>query len=755
MIRDPDQASVKAFIAALFRHAGSDTFISLRAFDDTTKRAPPLFVVGVKVGDPELIERACARVAQAANAASPHVFCTPICTFQTAKGAKATNLAEGLALSVECDERPEAARIKLTMLLGEPTMVAASGGEWLNPETEQLEPKLHLHWRLSTPTRTKEEHQKLYAARKAATQLVGGDASNKSIVHPMRWPGSWHCKAEPRLARIVSGDPDKEIDLDEALQKLPQIEKKQKAKTGNKVPRSDATEIEAALNIIPSDDYHVWFEVGCALQQALGEAGLPIFVAWSQKSAKYHEECATKWEECKKVSGYTVATIFHYANKFDPGWRVKFKGVSLHDFYAYLPQHNYIFTPSRETWPVASINAKLRPIPIAKGKTLKPSTWLDRYRSVEQMTWIPGMPMIIHDRPVADGGWIERKGVSIFNLYLAPTIELGNSSEAGPWVEHAHKMFGDDVEYALDWFAHRVQRPAEKPSCALVLIGDEGIGKDTLLEPVKRAVGSWNFQEVSPQQIMGRFNSYVRSVILRVSEAHDLGEVNRYTFHDRMKTLIAAPPDVLRCDEKNLREHAVFNCAGVIYTTNYRTDCLYLTPDDRRHYVLSSPLKKEDFVHDYFNTLWRWYNSRGDHHVAAFLAQRDISKFDPKAPPPKTKAFWDIVDANRAPEDIELADAIDKIGNPRATTLDRITGESLELWQWLQDRRNRRAIPHRMERAGYVSIRNSDAKDGLWKINGCRQVIYAQAGLSPSEQLTAARMLVNSSPGIRGNQCSQ
>jgi putative DNA primase/helicase len=51
----------------------------------------------------------------------------------------------------------------------------------------------------------------------------------------MRWPGSWHCKAEPRLARIIGGDPEKEIDLDEALQKLPQLQQRKKtAKTGKK-----------------------------------------------------------------------------------------------------------------------------------------------------------------------------------------------------------------------------------------------------------------------------------------------------------------------------------------------------------------------------------------------------------------------------------------------------------------------------------------------------------------------------------------
>ena len=50
--------------------------------------------------------------------------------------------------------------------------------------------------------------------------------------------------------------------------------------------------------------------------------------------------------------------------------------------------------------------------------------------------------------------------------------------------------------------------------------------------------------------MMGRFNGFLKSVILRVSEARDLGDVNRFTFYDHMKAYMATPPDVLRCDEK-------------------------------------------------------------------------------------------------------------------------------------------------------------------------------------------------------------
>ena len=55
--------------------------------------------------------------------------------------------------------------------------------------------------------------------------------------------------------------------------------------------------------------------------------------------------------------------------------------------------------------------------------------------------------------------------------------------------------------------------------------------------------------------MLGRFNGFVKSVILRVSEARDLGDVDRFTFYDHTKVYTAAPPDVLRVDEKYLREH--------------------------------------------------------------------------------------------------------------------------------------------------------------------------------------------------------
>jgi hypothetical protein len=140
--------------------------------------------------------------------------------------------------------------------------------------------------------------------------------------------------------------------------------------------------------------------------------------------------------------------------------------------------------------------------------------------------------------------------------------------------------------------------------------------------------------------------------------------------------------------------------------------------------------------------LWGFYTAGGFEHVTAYLSELDLSGFDPKAPPPKTPTFWQIVSVNAAPEDAELLDLLDKLKCPAAITIGALLKEADgEIAEWLLERRNRRALPHRLERCGYASLRNPDAKDGLWKLKKQRQVIYVRAELEPEQQVQAARSL--------------
>jgi hypothetical protein len=465
----------------------------------------------------------------------------------------------------------------------------------------------------------------------------------------------------------------------------------------------------------------------------------------------------TSWIE----AGNTKADLLREVARADPNrpplWFQQLaegRGVRLEDFYAFMPGHNYIFAPSRESWPATSVNSRIPPVPLVDGDgepvldddgeqvRLPANKWLDQHRPVEQMTWAPGEPLVIKDRLISEGGWIPRPGCNVFNQYRPPAAIDGDPEKAGLWVDLVKAVYPDEAEHIMDWLAHRIQRPEVKINHALVFGGVPGIGKDTMLHPVKEGVGHWNFAEVSPKHLLGRFNSFVKSVILRISEARDLGDVDRFAFYDHMKTYTAAPPDVLRVDEKNLREYSAFNVCGVIITTNYKTDGIYLPEDDRRHFVAWSERTMEDFKEDYWERLWGWYSSGGTGHVVAFLAQRDLSRFQAKAPPPKTPAFWDIVAANRAPEEDELGDALGKLGNPAAVTLGMIADAAEPSFaDWLRDRKNARRVPHKVEKCGYRSVRNPAAKEGRWKVNRKDCVIYARGDLSIRDQIAAAEKL--------------
>jgi|GEM_PF-3336979 len=347
---DARREELETFVTTLFKHATPGNWVSLRSFPDD-RDGKPFKITPVKLGDLNaLIDKAYRDAQLAANARDKVVFCPPIATFINSRHAGQKDLAEGLTLSVECDENAQAARKNLDKLLGPATVVVESGGKWNNPETGKDEAKLHIHYRLSKPTGNEEEHAKLKLARDLATQFVGGDPSNVPMVHPIRWPGSVHRKGEPRLCRIVAVNPDSEIDLDAALVVLKQAAEYSEVtdpyeQHGNEinpfgeyaVGKSGATSkqasierVMAALEVIPNDDLHWndWNKIGMATWLSTNGAGegLAAFGMWSAKSEKYD---ARRTQE-RWLHYYTspptqigAGTLFHLANEASPEWETQ------------------------------------------------------------------------------------------------------------------------------------------------------------------------------------------------------------------------------------------------------------------------------------------------------------------------------------------------------------------------------------------------------------------------------------------------
>jgi len=452
--------------------------------------------------------------------------------------------------------------------------------------------------------------------------------------------------------------------------------------------------------------------------------------------------------------------------------------IDFDDFYALAPANRYIYRPTRDLWTNEAVDSRLPPRPLldasgnpvrvnGKVKMIPASKWLAQHRSVEHMTWAPGEPEVIEGKLLIDDGWIEKPGARTYNTYMPPTIKLGDPAQATRWLEHWYKLYPRDIaEHSIAWLAHRRQYPGIKPNHGLVFIGDPDIGKDTLLVPVRYAVGTWNFRDIALNDLVGKNNDFLCAVIVRVNEARDVGDANRgridrYGLHDHMKALMASPPETHRINRKYVPEYISLSRAGFITTSNHE-DALYLPADDRRNAIAKSKCTRADFDKGYFDELYHWYYYEGGiNHVVAYLQSYDLANFNPKLAPPKTEAFWEMVNIDRGPEHAVLADAIDQIaeerdhkrdadGNikpPDALTLAELAVKAPGI-EWLTDQRKNRAIRHRLKRCGYTIVSNPGAirSGGYWVINGKRQAIYARVELTPAQQLAAAHALVARKP---------
>ena len=339
------------FVDALFRYAGDKGFVAVRSFYEGADKPFRLSTAKLSGGLQFLVDVAEDDARRAAQNPAPVVFCPPIAVFTGKDRAREEGVALGVVVSVECDAHPQRARATLERLLGHATIVVESGGVWTDPDTGKSESRLHLHWRLKHPARGKDELAKLKSVRRLAAKLVGADLSCVPLSHPMRWPGSWHRKAEPRLAEIISAF-ETEIDLNEALALLCDAtgvvafaagasEQKQDGAGKGGFDRGDLGEwirgarflapnvaaVVSALAAIPNEDraWVDWNKLGMAIWAATdgSEAGGEAFAAWSAKSPKNNPQTTSeRWRHyaTSPPTRLGFGSLVYWARHYSPGW---------------------------------------------------------------------------------------------------------------------------------------------------------------------------------------------------------------------------------------------------------------------------------------------------------------------------------------------------------------------------------------------------------------------------------------------------
>ena len=120
-----------------------------------------------------------------------------------------------------------------------------------------------------------------------------------------------------------------------------------------------------------------------------------------------------------------------------------------------------MFVPTRKLWPAATINSIL-----GEGGAAD----LDRLKPVHEMAWCPGKEMIVRDKVVFEGGWLDKPGSNTFNTYMTPPVlEGGDAEKAQPWLDHVRKVYPDEADHLIEWLAHRMQFPEIKINHGLIL----------------------------------------------------------------------------------------------------------------------------------------------------------------------------------------------------------------------------------------------------------------------------------------------
>ena len=234
------------------------------------------------------------------------------------------------------------------------------------------------------------------------------------------------------------------------------------------------------------------------------------------------------------------------------------------------------------------------------------------------------------------------------------------------WLEHCRMLVpeSDELAHIFDVMAHKVQHPNIKINHAVLHGGDEGCGKDSMWAPFLWAIGGdhqHNRSIIENKGLESQWGYGLEAEVVILNELKEPEAKERRALANRLKPMIAAPPETLTINRKGLHPYEMLNRLQVIAFTN---DPLPITipSQDRRWFCVWSRAPRMDAADA--DRLWRWYKSGGFQKIAAWLWQRDVSAFNPAATPPVTEWKLNMVEHGMSVAESFLVDLMQKRVGP-------------------------------------------------------------------------------------------
>jgi hypothetical protein len=291
---------------------------------------------------------------------------------------------------------------------------------------------------------------------------------------------------------------------------------------------------------------------------------------------------------------------------------------------------------------------------IRTGRAIEASVCFDELRQKK------GAPALVGITYAAGETVLVSRGGDVYGNRWRDARPVGVAGDVTPWINHCRHLVPDEVSlnHCFDVMAFKLQHPQRKINHAILHKGPQGIGKDTMYHPFIWAVCGENAVNrglLDSDTMNSQFNYALESEILILNELREPDAKDRRALANKLKPVIAAPPEYLSINRKNLRPYDMVNRCLVLAFSN---DPVPITLDsqDRRWFALSSNVAR--MTPEDSQRLWKWFDRGGVSACAAWLAARDVSAFNPNAAPPVTEFKLTLIEQGMSANESYLVDMI-------------------------------------------------------------------------------------------------
>ena len=240
---------------------------------------------------------------------------------------------------------------------------------------------------------------------------------------------------------------------------------------------------------------------------------------------------------------------------------------------------------------------------------------------------------------------VARDGDLYGNRWRDARPQVG-TGDVTPWLEHCRTLVPDEAElnHIFDVMAFKVQHPEIKINHAILHGGDQGSGKDTMWAPFIWAVCGEHLKNrglLDNDTMSSQFGYALESEILILNELKEPDAKERRALANKLKPIIAAPPEMLTVNRKGLHPYQMANRMFVLAFSNDPVP-ISLDSQDRRWFCvwshaprMSAPVAEK---------MWKWYKAGGFAAIGGWLATRDVTAFNAGAAPMMTEFKMNLVE---------------------------------------------------------------------------------------------------------------